>query len=346
MSSGELSDWYNVEDHGLAGDGVTDDTAALQALIDRIGKTQRNSVIYFPKDGPYLIAGPLQDPEKANCQIRFPSVPLESRQYTLTLKGYNRPTFSPSAYSTVPLPAGTRIKSTLATGGGESPAVFGGRGPRDKNNYECSFMAPGFEDLIIQTVPDPKVTAVDLYHFTNTYFRDVAIIAGNSQSVLEAVEPTTPTSYGVRHPKVSSGINQRVEGVLNILGFYNGLNVGEGAMVNDIGVWSCKYGLHYEFSHGQSFINRCIVGWCPNTIKITGEHCMRIAELDIERWVPGKGGVHSAWYNFVADVIDPENVAYGEIVYRTVIANVGYVPDAFTITSGGTHLRVHELYKS
>lgn len=345
-SSAWHTDWYNVLDYGLVGDGATDNTAALQGIIDRIAVAQRNSVIFFPDEGPYLIAGPLQDTARSNCQVRFPSVGINAKQYTITLKGCSRPTFSPSAYSSVPLPAGTRIKSTLTAGGGTSPSVFGGLGPAGGDNFECSYMVPGFEDIIIQTAPDPKITAVDFYHFTNTYFRDVSVIAGNSQSVLDSIEPTTPSSYGVRQPTHSSGINQRVEGTLQILGFYNGIHVGEGAIINDLGLWSCMYALNYEFAPGQSFINRCIIGWCPNTIRVSGQHCMRIAELDIERWVPGKGGAHPAWYSHVTDFIDPGDVAMGKVVYRTVIANVAYCPGAFSFGSGGTHVSISELNKS
>ena len=141
-----FNDWYNVKDYGLAGDGVTDDTASLQSIIDRIAVTQRNSVIYFPDEGPYLIAGPLL--ERDNCQVRFPKVGLNGKQYTLTLKGCNRPTFSPSAYATVPLPAGTRIVSNLASGGGDNPSLFGGRGVVHDNRFECSYMTPGFEGVL------------------------------------------------------------------------------------------------------------------------------------------------------------------------------------------------------
>jgi len=331
-----------VADYGLAGDGVTDDTAALQSIIDRIAVTQRNSVIYFPEEGPYLISGALQDTDRSNCQIRFPTVGINGKQYTITLKGGSRPTFSPSAYASVPLPAGTRIKSTLTQGGGVSPCMFGGLGPHGGDNFECSYMVPGFENILIQTPSNPILTAVDFYHFTNTYFKDVSVIAGDSQSVLASIAPTTPGSYGVRQPTHSSGINQRVEGTLQILGFYNGIHVGEGAIINDLGLWSCRYALNYEFAHGQSFINRCIVGWCPTTIRVTGQHCMRISELDVERWVPGQGGVASAWYDFLTDLIDGDDVAYGEIVYRTVIANVGHLSKAFSIESGGSHVHIHE----
>jgi hypothetical protein len=37
-------------------------------------------------------------------------------------------------------------------------------------------------------------------------------------------------------------------------------------------------------------------------------------------------------------------VVYGEIVYRTVAANAGYLPEAFKVESGGTRVHVHEVY--
>lgn len=39
------SDWTNVKDHGVAGDGVADDTAALQALLSDL---HEGSILYFP----------------------------------------------------------------------------------------------------------------------------------------------------------------------------------------------------------------------------------------------------------------------------------------------------------
>jgi hypothetical protein len=73
---------------------------------------------------------------------------------------------------------------------------------------------------------------------------------------------------------------------------------------------------------------------------------MRISELDIERWVPGEGGAVSGWYDFIADLVDPDDKAQGEIVYRTVIANVGYEPATFTVQSGGNNVFIHEVSDS
>jgi hypothetical protein len=52
----KLKDVVSVKDYGAVGDGVTDDTAAIQAAID-VGQSQKKST-YFP-DGNYLVAGSL-----------------------------------------------------------------------------------------------------------------------------------------------------------------------------------------------------------------------------------------------------------------------------------------------
>ena len=49
------SDWINVREHGVTGDGQTDDTAALQAVLGRVGN---GVVVYFPP-GIYRITAML-----------------------------------------------------------------------------------------------------------------------------------------------------------------------------------------------------------------------------------------------------------------------------------------------
>ncbi|MCU0951446.1 MAG: glycoside hydrolase family 55 protein [Burkholderiaceae bacterium] len=48
--------WFNVTDYGAVGDGVTDDTAAIQAAIN--AANPRGGIVYFPR-GDYLISSGL-----------------------------------------------------------------------------------------------------------------------------------------------------------------------------------------------------------------------------------------------------------------------------------------------
>ena len=55
--------WENVKHHGAVSDGVTDDTAAIQAAIDAAAATGSGFAdVYFPNVGSYLITGSLTLP--------------------------------------------------------------------------------------------------------------------------------------------------------------------------------------------------------------------------------------------------------------------------------------------
>jgi len=323
---------YFAADYGIT-PGSADNTAALQAVINTIASLSDNATIIFEEEGPYIFASPLQDTSRSNCIVQLPSVGILSKQYSILLKGgMGRVTFSPSVYSAIPLPAGTRIKCTTNTGTG---SFIGGIGPVGDNPGNNTYVCPGFENLIFLMPHNPVISGINLSYFTNTYFRDTAVIAGNTQYISDLVEPTTATSYGVIHPNSNSGVNQRVEGVLNIMGFYNGLRVGEGSIINDVGVWACKNGFVYEFSHGGSRIIRALSGWCPTVIDIRAQHHLIIDELDLERFASG-------WYAYVREVNDPTNVGRGELRYKIVLANVGWQPGAI-IVNGAENMYIREI---
>ncbi len=339
----DTTDFYNVEDYGMMGDSTVDISSQLNALIALIGTKHRNSVIYFPKEGPYLISGALQQTGRGNAQILFPSVAINEKYYTITLKGNRTPTFSPSAYVQVPLAAGTRLKSTFSGANGASAAVFGGIGPAGGANFECSYMVPGFENIALQLIPNPQISGINLDHYTNTYLHNVSVIAGTSSDVLSTTPPTTATSFGIIQPHYSSGVVQKMEGQVNVLGFYNGARIGENAEIEDLGAWSCRVGIVLDSSYGVSNINKVSLGWCKIGMKINAKHHTEIQIFNVERWVAGNNGTPSGWYDFVADIQDVNNVGKGTIRYITNIANVGASPGTFTILSGGGTLDIKEL---
>ena len=285
---------YDVSEYGLKGDGRTDDTAALQALIDKIGAEGRNAVIYFPLEGPYLFDGPFQDIERSNCIIKFPSMAITGRYYTITLRGYSTPVYSPSAFSTQPLPSATVLRTTRSQAGGQAPSFFGGIGPKGGDNYECSYVGIGFENLIVQVPPNPSFTAVNLDHYTASCFRNVAVLAP-SLSVTNTAEPTTEDSFGVIQPHFSSGVYQRVEEMLVIVGFYNGIRVGENCCAEYIEIYSCRNAAVFDFSHGTSRMERLTAGWCKCHMVFRDAHATQIGLLNTERWDPSVNGWRTWW---------------------------------------------------
>lgn len=327
----DTSDWYNANDWGIVGDGVTDNSASLQTLIDYIAARSRSSVIYFP-DSVYIFSGPLQDGARRNSIILFPSVAITEKQYTIMFRGKRNGTYSPSAFvSSVPFPDATIFRCTNNTPSGVEPSFLGGKGPIGGDYGETSYMVPGLEDITVQMAENPMLTAVNFRDFTNTRMRgEVNIIAGTSQSVLDKAEPTDSTVYGYIQPDLSHGINQLVEGTLNISGFYYGLRLGEGAVIHNYGSYGNKIAIATDGADGTMNIYRMIVGWNKFSFRTRnsslwtglGPTTLLVHSYNCERWVPPGSG-SSNWYDFVADVYDPDNKLIAQINYKTVIAGSG-----------------------
>jgi len=318
MKNTVSSYWYIADEWGVYPNDSSKaftNRDSLQRLINYIATTKKNSVIYFKEPVKYFFDGVMQDSTLNNALIVFPTIGITDTQYTITLKGFVRPTFSPSVYSTTPMPSATILKCNNGTGALGGGSFLGGGGST------ISFVVPGLENIIVQVPPNPTISGVSFDHFTCTFIKDVVIMAGYSQDALNSVQPTHVNSYGYHQPLNSSGINQRVEGVLNIMGFYNGMNVGEGAMIDDVGLWSCRNGLVYDFAYGYSEIGRVIIGWCPYGIKVNNYHNIIIRAISNEHYnlTPSK------WFQYVADLVDSTNRGIGHIEWATVEANVGTI---------------------
>lgn len=57
----KLTECISVKDFGARGDGMGDDTAAIQAAIDRIGKSENGGAVFFPP-GVYEVKGEIRIP--------------------------------------------------------------------------------------------------------------------------------------------------------------------------------------------------------------------------------------------------------------------------------------------
>jgi hypothetical protein len=324
---------YNVKNNtvgNLAGDGVTDDTAALQAIITAVAAAG-GGTIFFPDDGPYLIDGPLQDTGRQNAQILLPVVAKEDQQYTIRFQGYQVPACSPSGVYSIDIPRGTVIKSTLASGTG---AIIGGKGPVGGPYGEVNFLKVQFENLIFQTVANPTISGLNLFSQTSVCLREILVVAGTKMSY-DLSEPTNTGSYGIIMPRFSSGICQQMSGEVNIFGFYTGVKMGELTHAENLGVWFCHFGLEFPFSYLATLIQKLLVFWTPYGARWTDDHRVQGIQWNVERAAPG------FWYSPVYDIVDPDDHATGEIVWATTVSEIG-VSSVFDV-DGGANLITREL---
>jgi hypothetical protein len=327
---------YNVKDNGLVGDGVTDDTAALQTLINLV-VTNGGGTIYFPDAGPYILGGPLQDPTYRNAQILFPTLPIPGPKVPLVFKGFVNPTYWPNVFQTSDnMPSGTTIKSTLSAGSGTGPSVFNGRGNPSSAYDEATAIFATFEDITLQTVANPSYSGLNLMHLPYICLKDVNVIAGSNTAELGIIEPTVATSYGIILPSRFKSIMSDLSGNIVVQGFYNGYRWGEFANAKQVVADCCKIGIEFGFSEHSSLINRYEVIHCVRGASVTGTHPLQILQWDSEEMdTAGK------WNNPVYEIDDPSNYGRGDVTWR----NYGYSTGELHTFSknGGTGIQTREI---
>jgi hypothetical protein len=82
--------------YGAKGDGVTDDTAALQAAISRNVRNQNGAILYFPS-GIYLLSSPLIEKDLAGAWQSGLTFQGENQQHTILRLTNDNPTYQSSS---------------------------------------------------------------------------------------------------------------------------------------------------------------------------------------------------------------------------------------------------------
>lgn len=313
-------------DIGLVGDGVTDNTDALQTWLNDVETAKVNATLIVD-DGEYIFSGPLQDTGSRNAQILLPGLPSGERCYSVTIKGRHP---IGNALTAVPIdmtvPQGAIFKTTLATGSGTQPSFMEGRAAGGLYD-EVTTITLNIENMIFETVANPEISVLNLQRVALVnLLGDVLIISGNTPT-----EPTTPTSYAAILSNVNTTMLQRVDN-LQIYNFYNGLKVSELAHITNVVCANCYYAMEFGTTYHSNLVERLMDWECKNGIKVTGTTSFRIQQHDVER-APG-----SLWYTRNYDIDDVGNLATGDVSWWEVTANVG-AENLYTV-NGGSGLKI------
>jgi hypothetical protein len=325
----------SVKDFGARGDGVTDDTLAIQAAID-VAEAEGGGVVYFPP-GVYVVGGALQDTGRSNAQLLLPRRDyVDTEQITIVLRGATPPPAIMSVIGDTPLPDGhSIIKGTLNVASGTSPALLGSHGPVGTYN-EFTNILVRIENLSFRMPPNPQLTALDLSHVAAVDV-DRVVVDGGSYFVGGLAEPTTATSFGIRFPGTSNGAHTRV-GTVDVIGFYNGYEIAEHTNGQQVAAWGCKQALVFVATNHASHFDRVNVHHCERVLVFTGgRHQFDIDQLNIEHASAG-------WWVTDFDIDDAGNFGYGRGSWNVVLAGIGH-SSVFT-TNGGANQFWVELGQS
>lgn len=320
----------NVKSYGAIGNGVADDTTAIQAAIDAV-LNAGGGTVYFP-DGHYLVGGALRTTPTIGsgtfcAQLTIAKPAGGNAIRVLRLVGSRAMGYQWLTTVSTTSPSGSWIVSTSA---GQTwatntalPCVIGG--PENTSGGNKQMVITEVENLGVITPSNPKLTALNLSGVTSAKVREVACITTDAGNALgaSAVQPTNPTGIGLVMPSVLNDGNDRVESFF-AGGYYQGLAVAEHSTGDNILIMCCRIGLGWQNmpGHGATLgavdIERCpypiaFNDWTasggPAAMPGSGQGLLVVQALDIET------SFGAAWQANVATVTDVNNRLFGEGAY-------------------------------
>lgn len=240
-----------VEDYGAAGDGVTDDSAAIRAAIAAaISAAQSSGSNYAEvrfQAKVYAINGSLQQggATKGNALIPMPVIPLATSKVTLAMVGAGDASALLTFTESGSVRAGTVLKTTVS---GTNDGTFGEAsvigGPTAPQGYGA--VANLFTNLFVKIdgmsiiVPnDPNICGVDMRGVGEFSIGTLSVQAAAGYSTI--TYPTQVWTFGVAMPE---GGNNAVCDVwsLSCWGFAHGWRFSEHTAAHSVKMIRCIVG--------------------------------------------------------------------------------------------------------
>jgi len=335
---------FRPEDAGAAADGVTDDTVALQEVIDasmaatasgRRAVTQLSVATYLCDTAP-------RTDREGHCILSVTDA-LDS-QKSLTIRGINPAAAVDPAYLSDPLVGRSIIKTTETSaysGSFGPPSVLGGateeQGMSSTREYTGVIQ---LQDFVVQVPQNPSIGGIDAMSWGGLDALDVAVVAGATTTV-----QTNDEGFGWRLPSVWGNGAVRLKGcqaVQTYVGFV--LHHADHHFYEAACAYYCRIGFafqtgltefaypligHYWMIEGCKY---CIAGWTPGTGLASPDQEVFFAGMLVQTEVGGGN------FTITNSVYDPDSKLRGRVDWHHWALDV--IGTALPAISGGAKLDV------
>ncbi len=320
----------NVLNFGAKGDGITDDTRAIQSAINAcIGSDSSiNGVVYFPYTGnDYMIKGPLINSDTFGfnpaSQLYIPVTAYNNTKKIGTIKliGQVSPTMFTDEFSTTQtVPRAVRLHSTNVSTNGSVIGSAGTTGFSGNQNFTELLIENLYVDvrsktsLGIDTVP--TMTGIDASKLTMFEAKSLHVETETAQN--KSLQPAS-SAIGIKMPVINNWVESNLNRVV-IQNFYSGVQASEHFLADNLIVATCYNGIEFLNSYHPIQINKMYTLWCKYGIVFSGNAYVNISQLDIEDF---PASYATKWFNNIYDLYDNNTGSSATINYHRVLAGTG-----------------------
>ena len=346
---------YDVKNFGAVGDGVTDDTRAIQAALD-YAVDHGGGTVYFP-NGLYRLAT-LQD----TCKVRAHLIvkPRQSpgrRDYVMIRLQGESSVVTPCSYASHTAEDkaevwrnGTVLVSDAAgelqTDPAQAPVSVLAAGAGD-NLYLLNQAVVRLQDLAFQVKAEagqyPYLSGVNMAYAATVYTDNILINSSIRNMVLTSPTRDGHYSAGFIAPRTWCNPEQDFRNICVKSAFRFGFVFSEHANGNNLSAWNCDNAFVFSRMDHSAWFGRIHAQNCANIVSSlnvefaghgVGDAFLKIEQVGIEV----NSGQKPVDFNYRCFVDDPENHLYGTLHYHIVKSNVG-ADNSYFKADGGAHLK-------
>jgi hypothetical protein len=309
---GEIS----IKDFGAVGDGVADDTAAIQAGINWV-VNHEGGTLYVPAGTNKITT------------LTVPTVPGGANHaVTLRIRGPVLPGQLMGLVISVGQVAGGAIWRS-STVGSTGQAILAGGPSSAFNNVTLDI-----ENLTIQTtVADPVMIGINARMAYSLRLYGVRVWTGLAPVDI-TVSPTHNQSAAITTPANNNAAFTYMRNV-DVAGYWVAFELSEHADLDYSSAWKCAWVMTFPGANHGIRIGRLGDYQCQNGMGFTGF----VTRFSIEQWAIERAA--SGWSVRGMDIADGTSLGVGDVTWAAVTQNIG--PSHGFTKNGGANIQTREI---